>query len=274
MMKKNFSDNELCISIAERPGKYGTVVHNAGFKALGLNFYYKAFGISNVKGAIQGVRALGIRGCSVSMPFKEKVIPLLDELDSTAKKVKAVNTIVNDNGYLIGYNTDVIGIKKCLQELKIRKNKKIILLGSGGVARAILVALKDLKFNNITVSNRTLKKGKSLSKEFDVNFIEWSKRNIFQSNIIINATSIGMFPNVDELPISEKNIKNVEIVIDFVASPPNTKLIQCSKKFKTISIAGSELALNQAYEQFRLYTGKKPPVKIMKKAVKDLLSKK
>jgi len=273
-VKNNLSNNELCISIAERPGMYGTVVHNAGFKALGLNFFYKAFATNDVKGAIQGVRALGIRGCSVSMPFKEKVIPLLDELDLMAQRVKAVNTIVNDKGHLTGYNTDVLGIKKCLQELKISKNKKIILLGSGGVARAILVALKILKFKNITISNRTLKKGKALTKEFNVNFVEWSKRDIVEANIIINATSIGMYPNDDLFPISEENIKNAEIVIDLVASPPNTKLIQLSKKHKIISINGSELAVNQAYEQFRLYTGKKPPIKIMKKAAKKLLLKK
>lgn len=268
-MKDSFQNSEICISISERPGKYGTVVHNAGYKALGLNFFYKAFATNDVKGAILGVRALRIRGCSVSMPFKEKVIPLLDELDVMAQRVKAVNTIVNDNGRLIGYNTDVLGIKNSLQKLKISKNKKIIVLGSGGVARAVLVALKILKFKNITISNRTTKKGKMLAKEFKINFLEWPKRNIFEANVIINATSIGMYPNDDMLPIEENSIKNAEIIIDLVASPPNTKLIRLSKKYKKISTKGSQLALNQAYEQFRLYTGKKPPIDIMEKAVKE-----
>jgi len=274
MEKNDYSNSKLCISIAERPGLYGTVVHNAGFKALGLNFFYKAFATNDIEGAIRGVRALGIRGCSVSMPFKEKVIPLLDELDSIAKRAKAVNTIVNDKGHLTGYNTDVIGIKKCLQRLKIKKTKKIILLGSGGVARAILVALKILKFKNITISNRTLKKAQTLAKEFEVNFVKWSERNSFEADMIINATSIGMFPNDDLLPISKKIILSADIIIDMVASPPNTKLIQFSKKHKIISISGPELTLHQAYEQFKLYTRKKPPKDIMEKAVKKLLLKK
>ena len=92
-----------------------------------------------------GVRSLGIKGCSISMPFKEKVISLIDELDPLAKQSKAVNTIVNNNGHLTGYNTDVLGIQNCLKSIKIEKNKKVLLLGAGGAARAILVALKNLR---------------------------------------------------------------------------------------------------------------------------------
>jgi len=96
--KMNILNPTLCISVAEKPGKFGITVHNAGYRALGLNFLYKTFAINDIKGAIIGVRSLGIRGCSVSMPFKEKVIPFLDRLDPLAKKIGAVNTIVNDNG--------------------------------------------------------------------------------------------------------------------------------------------------------------------------------
>jgi len=272
MKKHNFNDSQLCISIAERPGVYGITVHNAGYHALGLNFFYKAFGTNDVEGAIHGVRALGIRGCSVSMPFKEKVIPLLDKLDFLAEEAKAVNTIVNNKGCLTGYNTDVIGIKKCLQPLKI-KNKKILLLGSGGIARAFLVVLKNLKLNNITICNRTLKKGKTLAKEFDVNFVKWSERNNFDADMIINATSIGMLPHDNLLPISKNKITCTEIIMDVVASPSNTKLIKLAKKHKKITISGPELAFYQACEQFKLYTCKNPPILAMKKAANKLLSK-
>jgi len=274
MKKYDFNDSQLCISIAERPGIYGITVHNAGYKALGLNFFYKAFGTKDFAGAIHGVRALGIRGCSVSMPFKEKVIPLLDELDFLAEKTKAVNTIVNDKGHLTGYNTDVIGIKKCLQPLKIKKNKKILLLGSGGIARAFLVALQNLKLNNITISNRTLKKGQILAKEFDVDFLKWSERNNFNADMIINATSIGMSPNDNLMPISENQIINTKILMDVVASPSNTKLIKFAKKYKKFTINGPELSFYQACEQFKLYTCKKPPIIAMKKAATKLILKK
>ena len=167
----NILNPTLCISVAEKPGKFGITVHNAGYRALGLNFMYKTFAINDIKGAIIGVRSLGIRGCSVSMPFKEKVIPFLDRLDPLAKKIGAVNTIVNDNGRLIGYNTDVIAVEKSLKPLQIKNDNDIIIFGAGGVSRAILVALKNLKLKNITVANRTTRKGEKLAKEFNVNFI-------------------------------------------------------------------------------------------------------
>jgi len=143
--KMNILNPTLCISVAEKPGKFGITVHNAGYRALGLNFMYKTFAINDIKGAIIGVRSLGIRGCSVSMPFKEKVIPFLDRLDPLAKKIGAVNTVVNDNGSLVGYNTDVIAVEKSLKQLQIKNDKSIIIFGAGGVSRAILVALKNLK---------------------------------------------------------------------------------------------------------------------------------
>ncbi len=260
--------SEFCISIAKNPGNFGETVHNAGYKALGLNFQYKAFSTKNIDVAIQGVRALGIRGCSISMPFKEKVLPLLDELDPIAKKAKAVNTIVNNNGYLIGYNTDVAGIQNCLKVLKIQKNKKIFVLGAGGIARGVLVALENLKFKNIILSNRTIKRGKSTAKEFNINFIHWSKRESVKAEIIINATSIGMSPNTNSLPISEASIIHAQLVIDVVVKPSNTKLIQIANNNKIPSINGTKIALNQAYEQFKLYTGKSPPKEMMEKAWK------
>ena len=274
-MKKNiFNGPQLCISIAKRPGLYGTTIHNAGYQALGLNFFYKAFGTNDLEGAIHGVRALGIRGCSVSMPFKEKVIPLLDELDILAKKSQAVNTIVNENGSLIGYNTDVVGIKQCLQPLKIQKKKKILLLGSGGISRAFLVALRNLKLNDIIITNRTLKKSQTLAKEFDTDFIKWSERNNFNADMIINATSVGMSPNDNLMPISKNQIMNTEILMDVVASPTNTKLIKFAKKYKKFTISGPELSFYQACAQFKLYTRKKPPILAMKKAATKLLLKK
>ena len=274
-MKKNIFDGpQLCISIAKRPGLYGTTIHNAGYQALGLNFFYKAFGTNDLEGAINAVRALGIRGCSVSMPFKEKVIPLLDELDILAKKSQAVNTIVNENGSLIGYNTDVVGIKQCLQPLKIQKKKKILLLGSGGISRAFLVALRNLKLNDIIITNRTLKKSQTLAKEFDTDFIKWSERNNFNADMIINATSVGMSPNDNLMPISKNQIMNTEILMDVVASPANTKLIKFAKKCKKFTISGPELSFYQACEQFKLYTRKKPPILAMKKAATKLLLKK
>jgi len=268
--KMNILNPTLCISVAEKPGKFGITVHNAGYRALGLNFMYKTFAINDIKGVIIGVRSLGIRGCSVSMPFKEKVIPFLDRLDPLAKKIGAVNTIVNDNGQLTGYNTDVIAVEKSLKPLQIKNDNDIIIFGAGGVSRAILVALKNLKLKNITVANRTTRKGERLAKEFNVNFIQWSKRESVKADVIINATSIGMIPNIFSSPISNNKIKNSQIVMDVVATPPKTKLIKIANKQGKITVDGLKLSLYQAFTQFKLYTGRNPPIQVMQKAARTL----
>ena len=260
----------LCISVAEKPGKFGITVHNAGYRALGLNFMYKTFAIDDIRGVITGVRSLGIRGCSVSMPFKEKVIPFLDRLDPLAKKTSAVNTVVNDNGRLIGYNTDVIAVEKSLRPLQIKNDKDIIIFGAGGVSRAILVALKNLKLKNVTLTNRTKRKGERLAKEFNVNFIQWSKRENIKADVVINATSIGMVPNIFSSPISKKKIKNSQIVMDVVVTPPKTKLIKIANKQGKITVDGLKLSLYQAFTQFKLYTGRNPPIQVMQKAANTL----
>jgi shikimate dehydrogenase len=269
--KMNSQNNPiLCISVAEKPGKFGITVHNAGYRALGLNFMYKTFAIDDIRGVITGVRSLGIRGCSVSMPFKEKVIPFLDRLDPLAKKTGAVNTVVNDNGRLIGYNTDVIAVEKSLRPLQIKNDKDIIIFGAGGVSRAILVALKNLKLKNVTLTNRTKRKGEKLAKEFNVNFIQWSKRENIKADVVINATSIGMVPNIFSSPISKKKIKNSQIVMDVVVTPPKTKLIKIANKQGKITVDGLKLSLYQAFTQFKLYTGRNPPIQVMQKAANTL----
>ena len=269
--KMNSQNNPiLCISVAEKPGKFGITVHNAGYRALGLNFMYKTFAIDDIRGVITGVRSLGIRGCSVSMPFKEKVIPFLDRLDPLAKKTGAVNTVVNDNGRLIGYNTDVIAVEKSLRPLQIKNDEDIIIFGAGGVSRAILVALKNLKLKNITLTNRTKRKGERLAKEFNVNFIQWSKRENIKADVVINATSIGMVPNIFSSPISKKKIKNSQIVMDVVVTPPKTKLIKIANKQGKITVDGLKLSLYQAFTQFKLYTGRNPPIQVMQKAANTL----
>jgi shikimate dehydrogenase len=269
--KMNSQNNPiLCISVAEKPGKFGITVHNAGYRALGLNFMYKTFAIDDIRGVITGVRSLGIRGCSVSMPFKEKVIPFLDRLDPLAKKTGAVNTVVNDNGRLIGYNTDVIAVEKSLRPLQIKNDKDIIIFGAGGVSRAILVALKNLKLKNVTLTNRTKRKGERLAKEFNVNFIQWSKRENIKADVVINATSIGMAPNIFSSPISKKKIENSQIVMDVVVTPPKTKLIKIANKQGKITVDGLKLSLYQAFTQFKLYTGRNPPIQVMQKAANTL----
>lgn len=269
MKQKNTKSPTLCISIAKQSGMFGTIVHNAGYEALKLNFIYKAFSVTKLEDAIRGVKAFGIKGCSVSMPYKEKVIKYLDKLDPLAKKVGAVNTIVNDDNTLVGYNTDVIGVTECLKKFNKYKKEKILVIGAGGMARAVLVALENLKFSNIALTNRTKKNGINLINKFDFEYIPWMDKDKFKPNFIINATSIGMYPNSSMIPISKDVIKQSKIIVDVVTNPPETKLIKFAKRNDKIVISGLDLALHQALSQFKLYTGQNPPKTKMQKAINE-----
>lgn len=269
-MKNRFMNLQLCISISERPGHFGETVHNAAFRAMDLDFLYKACKVTDITGAITGIKALGIRGCSVSMPFKEKIISFLDDLDLLAKEIGAVNTIVNENGHLIGYNTDVDGARETLKSFKLNPNYSVLLLGAGGAARAILVALKQLSLTKCTIANRTIEKAKSIAERYNSKVIPWEERENFEADILINATPIGMKPNDNEMPILEKSLKKFKIIMDFVSNPPKTKLIKLADSQGLHTIDGLSIALYQAASQFQLYTGVKPPIEVMRKASVEL----
>jgi len=263
--------NHICISISGKPGNFGKIVHNAGYEALDLNWIYIPFEVTNLRDAIKGIRSLGIRGCSVSMPFKEKVIKYLDEIDPIAKQIGAVNTIVNKNGILKGYNTDYIGFKKSFEKLNVRKNQKLLILGSGGVSKAILAALKNLKFKNILISGRNYSKTKRLATKYDVDLIKWARRENNVSEILINATPIGMEPNTNLMPVSKSFLKNLHGIFDVIVFPRETTLIKTGKSLKVLHQSGYSMALNQSIFQFKLYTGKEAPIKAMEKSLKNYM---
>lgn len=146
MTRQLNKDTTVCMSLAARPSNFGTRFHNFLYDALDLDYLYKAFTTTDLAAAIGGVRALGIRGCAISMPFKEACIPMVDELDPSAKAIDSVNTIVNTNGYLKAYNTDYIAIAKLLAEHQVSNQLTFVLRGSGGMAKAVACALKDAGF--------------------------------------------------------------------------------------------------------------------------------
>lgn len=266
-------DTQLCISIAQKPGNFGTTLHNMAYEALGLNFIYKAFGISNLEGAIAGVRALGIRGCSVSMPFKQAVIPFLDVLDETAELTGAVNTIVNNGNCLTGFNTDLIGARLVLASLQLQSDEHILVLGAGGAARAILVALRQLGCTHVAVANRDLGKIGDLNRVMSCSPIPWGLREMQAPQVLINATSIGMSPAEGSMPVSTDFITKVRAVMDVVVSPLESPLILCAQTAGKTVISGYQLSLEQTMEQFFLYTGQVAPRDVMEKGVREMLQK-
>ena len=252
-------ETTVCISIAEKPGNFGATIFNAAFQELGLDFIYKPFAVKaeQLKGAVEGIRSLGIKGCGVSMPHKTEVIKYLDGIDAAAKEIGAVNTIVNERGFLVGYNTDFLGAQRALKEIYDVSQKRVLVIGAGGAAKAITAVLKGNGAGSIYMSNRD-----------DNNKGQWRGQSF---DLLVNATPVGMAPNNDEMIIKENDLQLFEAVMDVVINPPQSLLLKLAEKSGKIVIPGHKMALHQAVAQFELYTGIKAPLEIMEQSLKKLL---
>ena len=258
-------DTQLCMSLSGRPGNFGTLFHNYLYQKLGLNFVYKAFTTNDIEHAVKGVRALGIRGCAVSMPFKESCIPFLDELSVSAKAIDSVNTIVNDNGYLKAYNTDYIAIAKLIEKYRLDPKATVLVHGSGGMAKAVVAAFKDAGFKQLTVFARNSATGKPLAELYGYQYTDSLTQT---ADIIVNVTPIGMAggKEADSLSFPEALINQATTVFDVVALPAETPLINYAQAQGKQTISGAEVIVLQAVEQFELYTGKRPSEELVAEA--------
>ena len=249
------------------------IMHNAAFDRMGLNATYLAFEVKNLGEAINGIRGLGIRGVSVILPFKTQVIPFLDEVEAVAEKIKAVNTIVNEGGRLIGHNTDCGGAMEALEEEVDLKGKKILLLGAGGAARAIGFGLKE-KGSQVIISNRSPDNAHELAK--DLGFIYQPLLSIREIifDVIINATSVGMSPHDMESPLPKEFLKKGMVVMDIVYQPLKTKLLQDAEEQGSQTINGLEMLARQGAKQLEIWTGKKPEINQIKEDLRKALHRK
>ena len=241
------------------------VIHNGAFKRLGWNAVYLAFEVKNVEEALRGIRGLGLKGVSITIPFKTEVIPFLDKVEGSAKKIGAVNTIVNRRGKLIGYNTDCDGALEALEEKVRLKGKKVVLLGAGGAGRAIGFGLKERNCQLI-VANRSRDRGEALSRELKCYFIPMSslvkmKAGELQADVVINTTSLGMVPRERETPIPKKLLRKGMMVMDIVYEPLQTKLLREAKEKGCLTINGLEMFVHQGAAQFEIWTGRRPDLK-------------
>ena len=164
MTRRISKDTTLCMSLAARPGNFGTRFHNFLYEELNLDFVYKAFTTADLKAALGGIRALGIRGCAVSMPFKEACIELVDELDATAAAIQSVNTIVNTDGHLKAFNTDYIAVSRLLASRAVPPHATFVLRGSGGMAKAVASAMRDAGFRAGQIVARNAAAGQALAR--------------------------------------------------------------------------------------------------------------
>jgi shikimate dehydrogenase len=251
-------DTALCMSLSGRPGTFGSRFHNHLFGALSLDYVYKAFSTSDLPAAIAGVRALGIRGCAVSMPFKEACIPLLDELAPTARAIASVNTIVNDAGHLTGHNTDYAAVGSLLARHAVPLDTEFALLGSGGMAKAVAAALRDAGFRRGSVVARNERKGRALADA--CGFSYRSALDELRPPLLINVTPIGMAggPEAETLAFCSAAIAAAQLVFDVVALPVDTPLIKAARSVGALTINGADVIVLQAVRQFELYTGRTP----------------
>lgn len=250
------------------------VIHNAAFQALDLDFAYLAFEPQNAESALAAMKSLGIRGFSVTIPFKLAVLDLLDQIDPLAAQIGAVNTVVNNNGCLKGYNTDWIGAVKPLERAGIDlAASRVVILGAGGAARAVAFGIQKAGCTEMTILNRTIAKAENLARELGATFGDLNEQKIIQNaDVIINTSSVGMTPNDQESPIECAWLNSQMTVFDIVYKPRTTKLLQAAEAIGAKIITGEKMLLDQAVGQFKLFTAtESDPYKIMAQSLDSLI---
>ncbi len=261
------------------------IIQNAAFEALDLNFVFLAYKVktSGLEDAVNGVRALNIRGLNVTMPHKTRIIDFLDRIDLSAQIIKSVNTVLNKENLLFGFNTDGVGALRALKENGVEpKGRKVLLLGAGGAARAIAYTLAK-EADELVVLNRTVKSSHNLAKLLEKTVgkkvasgslsISDIQRNLQDSDILINATSVGMKPKPQESPVPIKLLRRDLSVMDIVYNPIETRLIKDAKSIGAVVIGGIEMLIYQGAASFEIWTGKSAPIQVMKKAALSHLRK-
>jgi shikimate dehydrogenase len=252
------------------------LIHNAAFRERSINYVYVAFQVEDLKGAIAGVKALGIKGLSVTIPHKIEIIKYLDEIDPLALAIGSVNTVVNTQGRLKGYNSDGPGALKALKDSGVDLNgSKVLILGSGGAARAVAFSLaRDGNIANLSILGILTDQMEDLIKDIeskvgfkaDGELIKKGrlKEKMREVDILIHCTPVGMYPQVEESLVDKRYLKRDLVVFDIVYNPLKTRLFKDAEEMGCKIVLGSEMFLNQAAIQFQLFTGVEPPVESMR----------
>lgn len=253
------------------------VIQNAAFKARRLDYVYHAFQVKKeaLGEAIREMREHAIAGLNVTIPHKVAVMKYLDKLDPLAEKIGAVNTIVNKDGVLSGYNTDAVGFLEPLLKIGAElEGKKAVILGAGGAARAISFVLAE-KGAELYILNRTVEKAGALAVRIkektgkDAVSLELNPENLkealTQTDIVVNTTSLGMSPNVAETPLPDGLIRGGMLVYDIVYNPMETRLLREARAAGAETIAGMDMLVYQGAKAFELWTGVKAPVGVMRR---------
>lgn len=247
------------------------LLHNTGYRAAGMDdkFVYVACKINPKRIAefTAAMRAMGIRGASCTVPHKEIIMPYLDAIDPVAEKIGAVNTVVLEKGKLHGYNTDWLGTIAPLNALTTLEDKRVVVIGAGGAARAMVYGLIR-EGALVTVCNRTVEKAEALAHEFGCHAASLSSSDAIRgADIICNATTIGM--HEDKSPVNSQLLNSRHIIFDAVYAPYETRLTKDARTASAQVVHGTEMLLHQAIAQFKLFTGRDAPEDAMRSVLLD-----
>lgn len=256
-------------------------MHNNAYKQMNMDYVYVAFHVEDIEELIQSAKTLNIIGLNITIPYKTQVIPYLDEIDETARKINAVNTITFKDGIAKGYNTDGTGAVKSIQQYTKLKDKKILVVGAGGASKAITFSLLNEDIKELNIANRSIENAyklqENLEKQTGYNNIKSYKIEEAESiiedvDIIINTTPIGMYPNIDaKPPINTDRISEKHTVMDIIYNPLETKLLRQAKQNNATTIPGTHMLINQAVTAFELFTDKTPTYEMLEEALLEQL---
>ncbi|WP_372679539.1 shikimate dehydrogenase [Desulfosarcina sp.] len=247
------------------------VMHNVAFRQTGHNGVYVALHVTDLPGAVAGIRALGIHGCSVTIPHKVAVMGLLDHVDPMARRIGAVNTIVNEAGRLCGFNSDGPGAMAALLEKTPVVRRRVAVIGAGGAARSLAHGIAD-HGGQLTIVNRSQGRGRRLADELKCDFCLLEDFSGVGYDILINTTSVGMVPDTDQMPVTHACLRPGMTVMDIVYNPLETRLLSAARRAGCTVVDGVAMFVHQGAFQFERWTGKQPPVQLMRRTVLEVLA--
>jgi shikimate dehydrogenase len=265
--------------VAENPTQ---VMIEAAFRDLGLDWRYLTIEVSpaDLADAVRGMRAMGFRGGNCTLPHKVAVIPLLDELTPPARAIGAVNCLVRQGDRLLGENTDGKGFLQSVQEVEPVAGKRAVLLGAGGAARAVGVELLNAGAAHLTVVNRSRPRGEELAAALQrvapvrADFVPWQGEFAVprEAVLLINATSIGLYPDLARVPVRRDSLRPGLLVCDVIPNPPRTRLLAEAEAAGCRTLDGLGMLVNQGVIGIRLWTGREPNPAVMRRTLEEVFA--